>query len=651
MYKTGDLARHRPDGSIEFAGRNDDQVKLRGFRIELGEIEARLTEHPDVRQAVVVAREDEPGEKRLVAYYTTGGSLRSERLHSHLSERLPEYMVPTAFVQIEELPLTSNGKLDRSALPAPEHDALVWRTYEPPQGEMEEALAIFWKELLHIERIGRNDSFFDLGGHSLLAVRLLVQIRQVLGIELPIATIFAKRTLSEMAGTIGRLKAEANPEIFPPIVRVSRNNPLPLSFAQQRLWFLAQIEVVSVTYHIPAGLRLMGRLDRDALEKALNALMSRHEALRSIFIVEDGEPHIGLLPDDTSLPLTGYDLRGEPRARERLVQLNKQEVVAPFDLTKGPLVRAALIRLADEEYVFLLTQHHIVSDGWSMGVFARELSTLYRAFTRGEVGPLPQLEIQYPDYAAWQRKWLSGERLDKQSSYWRETLTGAPTLLELPTDRPRPKQQNFDGGYVPVTIDSELTHGLKQLAVQHETTLFMILLAAWAAVLSRLSGQNDVVIGTPSANRGRSETEALIGFFVSTLALRIDLTGEPTVSELLSRVRATTLAAQDHQDLPFEQIVEIVQPPRNLSHTPVFQTLFAWDGNERILPEFPGIRSEVAFADYHAAKYDLRLDLHPVGETLIGGMNYATSLFDETTIERHIGYTLMHRQLEHLLFF
>src|SRR6266498_1821742 len=656
MYKTGDLARYLPDGNIEFLGRNDYQVKIRGFRIELGEIEARLGEHPLVRQAVVVAREDAPGEKRLVAYVIpTAPEQRQEEslessligttnlaaaLRTHLAGCLPEYMVPVAFVHMNELQLTPNGKIDRKKLPVPDIAAFVRQAYEAPQYEMEHALAELWQELLNVERVGRHDNFFELGGHSLLAVQLMVRVRQVLGVELSMVTLFAKPTIAQLAQIIAESSANDNFHSFPPLTKISRHARLPLSFAQQRLWFLAQMEDVSVTYHIPAALHLRWDLDRAALRKSLDALMARHEALRSVFVAVEGEPHIELLPEEMGLPLIEHDLRDEPDAWEQLTQLSKEEARTPFDLSRGPLIRARLIRMGEQEYVFLLTQHHIVSDGASLGVFVRELSVLYRAFQEQRPDPLPPLAIQYPDYAAWQREWLSGERLQRQSDYWRQALADAPTLLELPTDRPRPQRQSFAGAYVSIRIDGKLTKALKQLSAQQGTTLFMTLLAAWAAVLSRLSGQDDVIIGTPSANRGRKETEGLIGFFVNTLAMRINLGNEPTVTELLAEVRAATLAAQDHQDLPFEQLVEIVQPPRRLNHTPLFQVLFAWDSNEKILPEFPEVSSEPLGAGYSFAKYDLRLDLHEKDDVILGGMNYATALFDEATIKRHCGYLL-----------
>ena len=340
----------------------------------------------------------------------------------------------------------------------------------------------------------------------------------------------------------------------------------------------------------------------------------------------------------TELPLIEHDLRGREDASVELARLGKEEARAPFDLTQGPLIRGRLVQLGEEDYVLLLTQHHIVSDGWSIGVLSRELSTLYRAFQQGQGNPLPPLAIQYPDYAAWQRAWLSGERLERQIGYWREALAGAPVLLELPTDRPRQAQQDFSGARVPLVLDGELTRSLKQLSQRHGATLFMTVMAAWSAVLSRLSGQEEVVIGTPVANRGRAETEGLIGFFVNTLALRIKLGESPSVGELLSRVRTVSLAAQDHQDLPFEQVVEIVQPPRRLNHTPIFQALFNWRNNEVSLPDFAGVQVSVAATAYGVLKFDLELYLSELDGQIVGSLAYATALFDRSTMERHVGY-------------
>ncbi|TYO61562.1 AMP-binding protein, partial [Bradyrhizobium hipponense] len=489
-------------------------------------------------------------------------------------------------------------------------------------------------------RIGRHDHFFELGGHSLLAVQMSSRLSQAVGVELPLSTLFARPVLADLAASILEMLSRAGPQELPVIAAVSRHEPLVLSFAQQRLWFLAQLDEGSTNYHIPLAWRLRGRLDRSAWQRSLDRLFARHEALRSVFVAPQGTPRVEVLPPDAGLPVVEHDLQDRVDADAALAELCQQEARRPFDLAHGPLIRGRLIRLSDEEHVFLLTQHHIVSDGWSLGVLVRELSQLYRAFEAGQDDPLPPLAIQYPDYAAWQRQWLSGERLQSQAHYWRNNLSGAPARLDLPTDRPRPAQQSFAGASVPVVIDADLTRGLKQLSRQHGTTLFMTVLAAWAAVLARLSGQDDLVIGVPSANRGRREIEELIGFFVNTLALRLDLSGAPSVSQLLERTRRTALAAQEHQDLPFEQVVEIVQPPRHLDHTPLFQVMLAWQHDAVESFDLAGLSVEAAGEGLDQVRFDLELNLCEHGEEIAGAFGYATALFDEASIERQRGYLL-----------
>ncbi len=647
MYRTGDQARHLSDGNLEFLGRTDHQIKVRGYRIELGEIEARLSEHPTVREAVVVVREHAGDSVRLVAYVTTtaAGDPADDlvaTLRRHLADRLPEYMVPSAFVRLEALPSTRTGKVDRAALPAPDGEAVFARDYQAPEGTIEETLAALWVELLGLVRVGRRDSFFELGGHSLLAVRLQSRLSEALGVELPLTAIFTRPTLAALAGSIATTLDRSGVRALPPIGRVSREGALALSFAQQRLWFLAQLGV-GTTYHLPMGMRLFGALDTDAFRRSLDCIVARHEALRSVFVSVGGAPQIKLLPEDCGFDLVEDELTSEPEAERRLDELLRREAHAPFDLGRGPLIRGRLIRLGPEEHVFLLTQHHIVSDEWSIGVLTRELGALYRAFAAGGgddvLDPLPPLAIQYPDYAAWQREWLSGERLEAQVDYWRRTLADAPALLELPTDRPRPAEQSFAGDFVAVHLDAELTRGLERVGQEHGTTLFMVLLAAWASVLARLSGQDDLVIGTPTANRGRREVEGLVGFFVNTLALRIDLSGEPSLAELLARVRAAALGAQDHQDLPFEQVVEVVAPPRHLHRTPVFQVMFAWaSAGDEACFDWPGLRAEPVAAPADTAKFDLELILGERGGSIAGGFHFASALFDAATIERYRGY-------------
>ncbi|MDO3550997.1 amino acid adenylation domain-containing protein [Ralstonia pseudosolanacearum] len=641
MYRTGDLGRWLPDGSLEYQGRADAQVKLRGFRIELGEIEARLLQCAGVSEAVVAVREDVPGEQRLVAYYVSGEAIEAQALREQLQASLPEYMVPAAYVRLERLPLTPNGKLDRKALPAPEGQAYASTAYEAPQGEVEQTLAGIWQTLLGVERVGRHDDFFALGGHSLQAVRLVAQVRTQLGAELGLTELFAQPSLSAVAQAIVRGQGTA----LPAITVADRGEPLPLSFAQQRLWFLAQMEGGSEAYHIPVGLRLKGELDEDALRRALDRIVARHEALRTRFEVQEGQAVQRVASADVGLTLEWVDLSTEEASEHQLGLLAEAEARAPFDLEQGPLIRGRLVKLGEQEHVLLITMHHIVSDGWSQGVLARELGSLYEAYRAGNADPLPALPIQYADYAVWQRRWLEGGELQRQGTYWEQALAGAPTLLSLPTDRARPAQQDYAGGSVEVIFDETLSAGLRKLSQRHGTTLFMTVLAGWSALLSRLSGQEEVVVGSPVANRTRSEVEGLIGFFVNTLALRVEV-GGVTVSELLGRVKSRVLEAQAHQDLPFEQVVERVRPVRSLSHSPVFQAALSWLNIEAVglSLELEGLTIEGVDAGQAAAKFDLTLELRETSEGLAGSLDYATALFDRETIERYLGY--LHRLLK-----
>src|ERR1051326_2699136 len=649
MYRTGDLGRWRGDGNIEFVGRNDHQVKVRGYRIELGEIEASLAGHRAVREVAVVVREDVPGDRRLVAYYTVreeqqgeeGSEIGAEQLRAHVGEKLPEYMVPAAYVRLERMPLTANGKLDRGGLPKPEGEAYGVREYEAPVGEVEEALAEIWSELLGVERVGRKDNFFELGGHSLLAVHMMGRLQQSLGVEVAITDLFTHPALLDFATSV---EDSANTGL-PAIVPIPRNGDIPLSLAQQRLWFLAQMEGASETYHMHAALRLKGKLDHDALRRALSRLTARHEALRTTFFLIDGQPVQRITPaTESSFQLREQEFRGRSDAERELKRVVAEEARETFDLEAGPLIRGQLIRLGEEEHALLITMHHIVSDGWSMGVLLKELSVLYDAFRRGQDDPLPELDVQYADYAVWQRKWMERGTLERQTEYWKRTMAGAPALLELPWDHPRPAETDYDGGFVGLVLEKELTRGLVELSRQHGATLFMTLLAGWSALLARLSGQQEVVVGTPAANRGRSEIEGLIGFFLNMLAIRVDLAGAPTAAEMLERVKKQALEAQMNQDVPFEQVIEIVRPARSLSHSPVFQVMFAWQNVPDTKLELPGIEARLFSAGDGLAKFDLELGLRQAGDVIVGGMTYATSLFERATVERYVEY--FRKQLE-----
>jgi len=589
IYKTGDLARYRADGAMQFAGRIDHQVKIRGFRIELGEIEEQLLACPGIREAVVIVREDSPGDKRLAAYLLAQGSMEpaAAELRKRLSAVLPEYMVPGAFVILPVFPLTPNGKLDRKALPVPDMAAVVSGGYEAPQGDVETVLAKLWQELLGLEQVGRHDHFFELGGHSLLAVQLVSRLRDELGVEVDLMAFFEEPTLSGFAHIV----SNAVQTELAAIPVADRSRPLPLSWAQQRLWFLDQLDpAAGKAYHIPVGLRLRGRLDSAALQAALDRIVARHEDLRTHFAGVDGLPVQVIAPADAGFCLQVQDLADLPDGEQaaEVEKIAADEISRPFDLAAGPLIRGRLLQLAEDEHVLLVTQHHIISDGWSIGLLIREFSALYSAFCQNRPDPLPPLAIQYADYAAWQRQWLQGELLQTHIGYWQEHLAGATALLELPTDRPRPALQSYRGGSVAVALPATLSAALQHTAQRHGVTLFMVLLSGWSALLARLSGQNDVVIGTPVANRQRAEIENLIGFFVNTLALRVDVQDDPSVAQLLAQVKATTLNAYAHQDIPFEQVVEAVNPPRSMGHSPIFQVMLSLnntpDGGELALP-------------------------------------------------------------------
>ncbi|MGD1702261.1 amino acid adenylation domain-containing protein [Dapis sp. BLCC M229] len=639
LYKTGDLGRYLPDGNIEFLGRIDNQVKIRGFRIELAEIEAVLTQHPLVPEVAVIAREDVPGDKRLVAYIVTKTELPTvQELLKFLQGKLPEYMVPSAFVRLAAIPLTPSGKVDRRSLPAPDVSALVnSNTFVAPGTPTEELLATIWNEVLGLEQVGIHDNFLALGGHSLKAAQVISRIRGVFGVEIPVRDVFEFPTIAELAKLIERqegseLKASA-------IVRVSREATLPLSFAQERLWFLDQLEGKSATYNIPTVLRLDGKLAVIALEQAITEIVRRHEVLRTTFKIQNGTAVQMIAPvAKIALPVIELQHLSKLKQAEEVQQLATQEAQQPFDLSQDSLLRVMLLRLSPESHVLLLAMHHIVSDGWSIGIFYQELQTLYQAFVQRESSPLPELAIQYADFTLWQRQWLSGEVLSSKLNYWKQQLAGVPPLLELPTDRPRSPVQTFRGSREFFQIDVELTQKLKQLSQTAGVTLFMTLLAAFATLLYRYSGQSDIVVGSPIANRNRSEIEPLIGFFVNTLALRIGLENNPSFASLLHQVRKVCLDAYGHQDLPFEKVVEALQLERNLSHSPLFQVMFVLQNAQNVTLELPGMSCQILEVESGVAKFDLTLEMEETSTGIKGELEYNSDLFDGARIRRMIGH-------------
>ena len=643
MYRVMDRVRWRADGELEYFGRSDYQVKVRGFRIEPGEIEAALLAHPGVREAVVVARGEPGGGRRLVAYLSPQDEpVPTAELRAHLKERLPDYMVPSAFVVLERLPLTPNGKVDRRALPEPEVEAAAHAEPAPPSTPVEEILAGIWTQVLGTERVGVHDDFFALGGHSLLGAQVVSRIRVAFEVELPLRALFEAPSVAGLAARIEALRSDGSGLVAPPIepARREARGALPLSFAQQRLWLVDRLDPGSPAYNMPSALRLRGALDAAALRAGIGELMRRHETLRTTFEEQGGAP-VQVVHPPAGAALRVVDLRGLPDdARERQARsLAGAEAVRPFDLARGPLLRSTLLCLDEDDHVLCFTMHHVVGDGWSTDVMVRELSALYDAFSRGEPSPLPELPVQYADFAVWQREWLGGGVLEAQIAYWKERLAGAPPLLEIPTDRPRALARDARAGSHGFTLSPEVARRLRALSRREGATLFMTTLAAWQALLGRYAGQEDVVVGTPVAGRTRVETEGLVGFFVNMLALRIDLGGEPTWLELLGRVREEVLGAYAHQDLPFERLVEELDVERSLTHAPVFQAVFTLDrsaaGDDLALGE---LEIERFATGAEGAKFDLDLAMAESGEGLGGALLFREGLFEAGAMARMAGH-------------
>ncbi|HSF41611.1 MAG TPA: amino acid adenylation domain-containing protein, partial [Thermoanaerobaculia bacterium] len=634
LYRTGDLGRMLPEGEIEFLGRSDHQVKVRGFRIELGEIESQLSRAPGVREAVVLARTDRAGQRYLCGYVVASDKVSVGALQEHLAGSLPGYMIPDTFVFLSELPLTSNGKIDRKALPEPEAAYAAAEPAVGPQSETEAALVEIWEEVLGLSGLGTTLDFFALGGHSLSAIRILTRVRRRFEVDLPLPDFFDNPTVAGLAAVVERLRGSGLAAL--PLRRSERPERLPLSFAQERLWFLDQLQPGGSVYNIPLALRLRGDLSWSALAASLDEVVARHEVLRTTFAVADGRPVQGVHPE-LRLALPVADLSGLPEdARTpEADRLAREEAARPFDLARGPLARTTLLRLGREHHVALFTLHHIVSDGWSMGVLVQEVGALYAAFLRGERPALPELPIQYADFALWQRQHLAGGVLAGQIAFWKEHLAGAPPVLDLPSDRPRPPVQRFRGARVSTFLPSDRLPGLAE--PRPGTTPFMLLLAAFQTLLSRLSGQEDLVVGTPVAGRNRLETENLIGFFVNTLALRAGLGGDPRFADALARVREVTVAAYAHEDLPFEKLVEELQPERSLAHAPVFQVVLVLQNAPMESLELPGLTLEPLPVEPGTTKFDLTVSLHETPQGLLCFWEHDSDLFDESTIRRFQG--------------
>ncbi|MFI9262199.1 amino acid adenylation domain-containing protein [Streptomyces sioyaensis] len=629
MYRTGDLVRWLPDGTLEFLGRIDQQIKVRGIRIELGEIESTLMKHEHVVSCVVVAREDRPGDKRLVAYCVTREAALEAALWEWCMRSLPEYMVPSAFVLLDRLPLTANKKVDRAALPAPQ---ALWtqpdEAYVAPSTLEQELVARVWADVLGVDRVGAHDNFFELGGHSLLAMRAVNGIASTANVEVPVRELFAHPTV---AGFADRVAAVADGARSIPLVPRDTGCEFPLSFGQQRLWFLDQLLTDSAESLLPVAVRLRGNVDVRGLEKAFAALVERHEVLRSRFVVEAcGEPRqVVDVPGEFHLEV----LDGGPDP----LSVVRAEAFQPMDLAVGPLMRAVVVRVAEGEHLLLVVMHHIVSDGWSMRLVSEELPLLYTAAVEGRSADLEALTVQYGDFAVWQRSRLEDWALERQLDYWREALTGLEPL-ELPTDRPRPPVRSGRGASVEFEVPGAVLEGLRELARREQCTLFMVVLGLFQVLLGRYSGQTDVAVGVPIAGRNRAEVEGLVGFFVNTLVMRADLAGDPSVRDLLAQVRDRAVDAYSNQDVPFERLVEELAPDRDLSRTPLFQVMLAPQESREGQWDFKSLHATPIRLDAASCAYDMSMSFREEADRLMARVEYSTDLFDPATIERLTGH-------------
>ncbi|HKX30628.1 MAG TPA: amino acid adenylation domain-containing protein, partial [Blastocatellia bacterium] len=642
LYRTGDLVRYLPDGNLDFLGRIDNQVKFSGYRIELGEIERVLEQAERVREAAVIVREDDQGDQRLVAYIV--GAIEEEgetkRLREYLKEHLPDYMLPSAIVVMDRMPLRPNGKLDRQALPRPRLERGVGNADGLGESTpVTEIVRGIFEEVLKLDQVGSRDNFFEIGGHSLLATQVVSRVSGVFGVGIGVRSIFEGPTVEAVARNIERAMRAGEKDDAPPLVRASREGRLPLSFAQRRLWFLDQLVPDNPFYNMAGALKLEGRLNIAALERAINEIVRRHEVLRTRFEVEENEP-VQVIDTWAPRKLKVEDLTSLTRKEreDEARRIARDEAKTGFDLSRGPLLRVKVLKLEAEDHILLYTMHHIVSDGWSMGILSREVGRLYRVFSAEEESPLPELEIQYADYAVWQRNWFQGEALKRQLGYWREQLAELEPL-DLPTDYPRPAVASYRGASLTFGLSDELKQQLQALSRHEGVTLFMTLLATFQILLARYSRQERIVVGSPIANRNRREIEGLIGFFVNMLVLRADLRGNQPFRGLLKQVKDLTLGAYAHQDLPFEMLVEEIQPERTLSHNPLFQVTFVLQHTPRSETDLSRAEAPVELLDHldfemAPTRFDLEFHLWDQPDGLNGAIVYSRDLFERSRIER-----------------
>lgn len=634
LYKTGDLVRWNKAGVIEYLGRTDNQVKVRGHRIELEEIEAALSLCAGIRHAVVTVRED--GDKRLVAYVT--GEVTTDEVRHLLKEQMPEYMIPSSIVVLEAMPLTSNGKVDRQALPDPalELETAAHEEYLPPVTEVEIMVSEIWAKVLNVAHVSRNHNFFALGGHSLLATQVVSRMLEVLNWNIPVRLLFEADTLAAFCIKCEQQHHEVALSKLPVLQAVESREKLPLSFAQQSLWFLDQFLSDRFVYNMPVLYQLNGMLDTSAFECALNEIVRRHEILRTVFVEVDGIAKQMILPElDLNMACTDLsDLTDPEQRQERLKQVLATGVYHEFDLRNAPLFVVSLVKIGEEEHVLLLNMHHIISDGWSVGALMEELNVLYEAFSQGRPSPFGQLEVQYADFAVWQREWLQGNIKDEQMTYWKQRLGGGLPILQLPTDHPRPAEQTYRGSRETIMISKEITEGLKAIGTREGATLYMTLLAAFKTWLCRYTGEEDILVGSPVANRRFPELEKLIGCFINTLALRTDLSGDLTFNQLLGRIRETVLEAYTYQDVPFEQLVDELSPERNTGYSPLFQVMFVLQNAHGDRRQIGDVKIRPLPVEMDIAKFDLTLSMREHAGGLAAEFEYNSDLFDRETILR-----------------
>jgi amino acid adenylation domain-containing protein/non-ribosomal peptide synthase protein (TIGR01720 family) len=639
LYRTGDLGRWSADGKLEYLGRMDDQVKLRGYRVELGEIEAVLASQAAVAQAAVMLREDRPGDRRLVAYVVPRHETTAAELREELEKLLPDYMLPSAYVFLESIPLTSHGKVDRRALPEPSGEERHTTSDNMMRTPVEELVTQIWEDVLGVHQPGVDDDFFEIGGHSLLATQTAFRVSTEFHLDISLRLIFEEPTIARLSRTIETMMRAGERDNIPSISPAPRSPFMPVSYSQQRLWFLDHLEVGKSSYNIANTLRILGHLDVKMLERTLGEVVRRHESLRTRFTELRGEPY-QVIEDRVQVELPVVDLERvaeeerEPRART----LIREGVQQRFDLTRAPLFRVKLLRFNHEDHVLLLTMHHIVCDGWSMGILVEEVSQLYTAYTQGRPSPLPELPLQYADYSIWQRQWMSGEVLQQQLGYWKETLSGLQSL-DLPADRPRPPVMTHRGSTIPFGVPPKTTAKLRELARTQSVTLYMVLLGAFKVLLSRHSGQRDIAVGASVAGRRRAETEGLVGFFVNTLVLRTDLSNNPDFAEVLRRIKEVTLGAYAHQDLPFEKLVEALQPERDPSRPPLVQVMFVLQHAPVSELRLGSTRLQSSFNEEGGtAKFDITLEVSENGSELSASIEYNTDIFEPQTIASMIAH-------------